>query len=154
METNKRMSVDEYFLRMATLAAKRGTCIRRQVGCVLVNKKNHVLATGYNGTPRGFPHCIDSPCEGAKYESGKGLNKCLSTHAEQNALLQCHNVEEIYTAYVTASPCIHCVKLLLNTSCKHIVFLEEYPDDDSKRLWTRDYKRSWRKYTPARTFDD
>ena len=115
---NYRQPADFYFLRMALLVSERGTCVRRKVGCILVNKKNHVLATGYNGNPSGFSHCLDNPCKGANSTSGKDLDKCEAIHAEQNALLQCKDVYDIHTVYCTVSPCIHCVKLLLNTSAK------------------------------------
>ena len=132
---NYRPPTDFYFLRMAELVSERGTCARRKVGCVFVNKKNHVIATGYNGNPSGFIHCIDKPCAGAKSKSGTDLDKCEAIHAEQNALLQCKNVYEIDRVYCTLSPCIHCVKLLLNTSTQHIIFCEEYVHRDAKKLW-------------------
>ena len=66
---------------MALLVSERGTCVRRKVGCILVNKKNHVLATGYNGNPSGFSHCLDNPCKGANSTSGKDLDKCEAIHA-------------------------------------------------------------------------
>ena len=72
---------------MAELVAERSTCRRRKVGCVLVDSNNHVVATGYNGVPTHFPHCLDEPCEGATAPSGESLEKCLAVHAEQNALL-------------------------------------------------------------------
>ena len=132
---NYRQPADFYFLRMALLVSERGTCVRRKVGCILVNKKNHVLATGYNGNPSGFSHCLDNPCEGANSKSGKDLDKCEAIHAEQNALLQCKDIYDIHTVYCTVSPCIHCVKLLLNTSAKNIVFGEKYIQKDAERLW-------------------
>ena len=132
---NYRQPVDFYFLRMALLVSERGTCVRRKAGCILVNKKNHVLATGYNGNPSGFSHCLDNPCKGANSKSGKDLDKCEAIHAEQNALLQCKDVYDIDTVYCTVSPCIHCVKLLLNTSAKKIVFGEKYIQKDAERLW-------------------
>ena len=132
---NYRQPADFYFLRMALLVSERGTCVRRKVGCILVNKKNHVLATGYNGNPSGFSHCLDNPCEGANSTSGKDLDKCEAIHAEQNALLQCKDVYDIDTVYCTVSPCIHCVKLLLNTSTKKIVFGEKYIQKDAEKLW-------------------
>jgi dCMP deaminase len=105
---------------------------------VLVSKDNKVLATGYNGVPSNFPHCIDEPCEGAKYMSGLGLDKCEAIHAEQNALLQVSDVNLIETAYCTTAPCIHCLKLLLNTSCHKIVFNQDYPHSAaSKALWEK-----------------
>jgi len=130
-----RPTHDEYFLAMALLASTRGTCIRRRVGCIIVDERNHVLATGYNGPPSGFVHCTDAPCKGANAPSGMGLDTCEAIHAEQNALLQCKDVFAIQTVYCTASPCITCVKLLLNTSCRRICFAEEYPHSDAERLW-------------------
>ena len=133
-----RPSIIEYFSVMALVVSSRGTCIRRRVGCVLVSKDGKVLATGYNGVPSGFHHCIDTPCEGARFKSGKGLDKCEAIHAEQNALLQVSDVSLIDTAYCTTAPCIHCLKLLLNTGCKRIVFNEDYPHSDASRdLWER-----------------
>ena len=126
---------DFYFLKMALLVSERGTCARRKVGSIFVNKRNHVIATGYNGNPSGFTHCTDKPCAGANSLSGTDLDKCEAIHAEQNALLQCKDVHEIDRVYCTLSPCIHCVKLLLNTSCEHLIFCEEYVHRDAKKLW-------------------
>lgn len=142
-----RPTVNAYFLNMAFLVASRATCARRQVGCVLVNQRNHVIATGYNGNAAGLPNCINEPCKGAGFPSGQGLEFCEAIHAEANALLQCHDVYAIEKAFCTASPCIHCVKLLLNTSCKEIVFLEEYPHPDAKALWEKAGRRWNSDYT-------
>lgn len=133
----ERMNKDEYFANMAQLVSRRATCVRRSVGCVLVSGRGHVLATGYNGPPSGSDHCIDSPCPGASYPSGSGLERCEAIHAEQNALLQCRDVFQIETAYVTTMPCITCAKLLLNTSCQRIVYIEDYPHTEAKDLWER-----------------
>ena len=134
-QSGSRLSIDEYFLQMATLVAKRGTCVRRQVGCVLVDDKLHVLATGYNGVASGRPHCIDHPCEGAKMPSGQGLHLCQAIHAEQNALIQCREVHRIYAAFCTVSPCIQCVHMLMNTSCIRVVFRDNYPHTESRNHW-------------------
>ena len=123
-----RIPSDWYFLKMANLASERATCKRRKVGCILVNSKKHVIATGYNGVAASQEHCIDNPCKGADFKSGEGLDVCNAIHAEQNALLQCKDVYDIETIYCTVSPCIHCIKLLLNTSVKHVVFGEKYTD--------------------------
>jgi dCMP deaminase len=104
---------------------------------------NHCIATGYNGVPSGFEHCVDTPCPGARSESGKDLDLCEATHAEANSLIQCKNVFEISTAYCTDSPCRHCVKLLLNTSCVRVVFSRLYPHSDSEELWTRRGGKIW-----------
>lgn len=122
-----RLEKDEYFLRLADLLKERSTCPRRAVGCVLVDEHYHVMATGYNGTARGTDHCIDVPCPGALSASGTDLDKCEAIHAEQNALLQCHDVMKIARAYCTTQPCVHCMKLLMNTSVQEIYFLEDYP---------------------------
>jgi dCMP deaminase len=74
-------------------------------------------------------------CSGATAPSGQSLDSCQAIHAEQNAMLQCRDVYAIHTAYVTASPCMTCTKLLLNTGCQRIVFLEEYPHPEAKALW-------------------
>lgn len=145
--TLPRPNRDSYFLEIAQVVSKRATCGRRRVGCVLVNSRNHIIATGYNGVPRNFPHCNDHPCPGRHCASGTGLDACIATHAEANALLQCGDVDTIDTCYVTASPCTHCTKLLLNTTCRRIVYLEEYPHTTSKELWLSDATRTWVKGT-------
>lgn len=152
-----RPSRHQWAMDLAVLTGKRSTCCRRQVGCVLLNSRGHVLATGYNGVAAGLPHCnevdpviwninktspIDDPkqmypqaCAAAFAPSGTQLDGCQAIHAEQNAMLQCKDVYQIHTVYVTASPCITCTKLLLNTSCERIVFLEEYPHNEARELW-------------------
>ena len=132
---NYRPPTDFYFLRMAYLVSERGTCARRKVGCVFVNKRNHVIATGYNGNPSGFTHCINQPCDGANSKRGEDLDKCQAIHAEQNALLQCKDVYDIDRVYTTLEPCIHCIKLLLNTSAKQIIFGEKYVHNLARSLW-------------------
>lgn len=141
---------------LALLTAERTTCLRRAVGCVLLNEKGHVLATGYNGVAAGQPHCnheilvdhvtgktgFPHACPGAFSPSGMNLDACHALHAEQNALLQCKNVWEIHTCFVTTSPCMTCVKLLMNTSCRTIYFMEEYPHTEARKLWEAD-GRGW-----------
>ena len=132
-----RITKDDCFALSAAVAAERSTCARRAVGCILINDMGHVLATGYNGNAAGEPHCIDNHCGGACYPSGEGLDKCEAIHAEQNALLQCADVHLIDTAYVTTMPCMTCMKLLLNTSCKRIVYIEDYPHMEAADFWKR-----------------
>lgn len=144
-----RPTHDDYFISMAILASSRASCARRKVGCVIVDEHNHVLATGYNGVARGETHCTEQPCLGANAPSGQGLELCEAIHAEQNALLQCRDKEAITTVYCTTAPCVHCIKLLMNTSCHEIVFMENYPHSDSSReLWERTGSRVWRQYVP------
>lgn len=135
---NKRPSKNETFLKMAKELAKRGTCARRQVGCILVDKYGHIIGSGYNGNASGLDHCIYKPCPGASHSSGSGtsLYLCEAIHAEQNALLQCKDVKEIAVCYVTLSPCIQCVKLLMQTSCERIFYAEESSHNkEAKELW-------------------
>ena len=136
-----RLGKDEYFLKVADLLKERSTCPRRQVGCVLVDQYHNIIATGYNGNARGTEHCIDIPCPGAvnpetgqRYESGQGLDRCEAIHAEQNALLQCSDVMKIFKAYTTTKPCVHCMKLLMNTSVKEIYYLEDYASSSAAQV--------------------
>lgn len=143
-----RPSKEEYFLSIAALVSSRSTCLRKSVGCVLVNERGHILATGYNGVAMGAPHCNEqklikheqpvypNACPAARSASGSNLDGCEAIHAEQNALLQCKDVWDIHTCYTTNSPCVTCVKLLLNTSCKRIIFIHAYAHDEvSRELW-------------------
>jgi len=139
-----RLNIDDYFLSMASLASLRGTCRRRKVGCILVDKHKNVMSTGYNGVPRDHTHCLLSPCPGANHKSGEGLDLCYAIHAEQNALLQCKDVENISICYTTTAPCVTCTKLLLNTGCRKIVILEDYAHSiESKRIWTKFSNNTW-----------
>lgn len=125
-------------MEVAYVTSKRSTCVRRHVGCVLLDSHGRVLSTGYNGVAAGMPHCNEGhTCDGGTSPSGTNLDACEAVHAEQNALLQCKDVNAIDTCYCTASPCMTCVKLLLNTSCKRIVFIDEYPQPAAKELWRR-----------------
>jgi dCMP deaminase len=133
-----RPSRDETWLRVAEVIAERGTCPRRQVGCVIVDMHGRVMATGYNGPASGRPHCSEGePCPGAHFRSGEGLDKCEAIHAEQNACLLLDDPWQVDTVYITASPCLSCVKLLLGTSAKRIVCRELYPHADAIEWWGR-----------------
>lgn len=116
---------DQYFIEQAIHVAERGTCSRARVGCVLV-KENRVIATGYNGSPKGMPHCDDI---GHLMKDGH----CVRTnHAEENALLQCARLgisSEGATAYVTHEPCLYCTRQLNQAGIKRIVYVKPYPND-------------------------
>lgn len=137
-----RPSRDVYFLMMAAVTSTRSSCTSRAVGCVLVDENHHVLATGYNGPPSGLTECHGAPCKRKAAGSGNDLDNCNSIHAEQNAMLQCADVKQIYTAYLTVSPCIHCVRMLANTGCRRIVFVKEYPSPYSQEMWKK-LGREW-----------
>jgi len=114
---------DDYFISIAKVVATRSTCNRAQVGCVLV-KDRRIIATGYGGSIKGLPHCIDDGCN-----IGPDGGCRRTVHAEQNAIAQCAlngvNTNGA-TAYVTLSPCEPCFKLLVNAGITRIVYLEEY----------------------------
>jgi dCMP deaminase len=128
---------EQFFLEIAGRVAKRGTCMRRKVGCVLTDKQNNVLTTAYNATPAGLPHCTDSPCKGAFAKPGENLHSCLAKHAEELALIKCKDIYAIKDCYVTISPCPECVRRLLDTSCQRIIFAEEYADTSAKAIWEK-----------------
>ncbi|MGI5826211.1 MAG: deoxycytidylate deaminase [Patescibacteria group bacterium] len=130
----ERPSWDDYFMQLAKLVATRSTCIRRQVGAVLVSNKR-ILATGYNGVPRGLKHCLEIGCirDELKIPSGTRAEICRAVHAEQNAIIQCAIYGEVSsedsTIYITHQPCSVCTKILINAGVKRIVYEEPYPDE-------------------------
>lgn len=134
-----RISWDEYFMEMAELAGKRSTCNRRHVGAVIV-KDNQILATGYNGAPKGLPNCCDiGDCIRQKLNvpSGERHELCRAVHAESNAITQCA-VNGVSckggTLYVTASPCTMCTKQIINAGITRVVAKELYPDEMAKEM--------------------
>jgi len=133
MIVTRRMSKDSVYLSIAESLSTRSTCLDKRVGCVITNKQNEIIATGYNGASRGIEHCIDLGY--CKKEKSGNPNDCPSAHAEQNALLQCKVPEQIHTVYVTLSPCIACVRLLMNTPCKRIVFRKKHKHKEAENLW-------------------
>ena len=143
--TGSRPPHSVYFTVLALVASSRGSCARRKTGCVLVDEHNHVLSTGYNGPPAGWPNCTEQACGGVHHRSGEGLDECIAIHAEANALLQCADTNAIHTAYCTTEPCIHCAKLLANTGCRKVVYYEPYPHSSvSRNFWiSLPGKREW-----------
>ena len=133
MVEDTRISWDEYFMEMAKLAAKRSTCLRSQVGAVIVQDK-HVIATGYNGAPKGIPHCAElGGCyrEQNNIPSGERHELCRALHAEQNAIIQAATYSqgiEGATMYITHQPCVICAKMIINAGIERIVVNEGYPD--------------------------
>lgn len=163
-----RPDLDHWMIELASVVAKRSTCLRRAVGCILVDARGHVLSTGYNGVAAGMAHCNEEDvnysfgcmpgvvrplptgqyphaCSGAKSPSGQNLDGCQAIHAEQNALLQCRDVDMIHSCYVTTSPCLTCTKLLMNTSCSRILFTELYAQSSSSLWLSSRNSREWTK---------
>ena len=133
MKTPTRPGWDEYFMEIAHTAKKRATCLRRGVGALLV-KDRYILATGYNGVPRGIKHCAETGClrQQLNVPSGKMHELCRGLHAEQNAIIQAalHGVPiDGATLYCTHQPCVVCAKMLINAGVRRIVFASPYPDE-------------------------
>jgi len=124
MAKSKRPSWDEYFLKLAMLASERATCPRMHCGCVLV-KDRFVLATGYNGSLPGQPHCEDEGCLIVD-------NHCVRTnHAEINAVVQAtrHGVNIVgSSAYITNMSCTTCAKALIAAGIKRVVVFSDFHD--------------------------
>lgn len=128
-----RPSWDEYFLNIAKLVSTRSTCLRRQVGAVIVKNKQ-ILATGYNGAPTGSAHCEEKGClrEKLAIPSGQRHELCRALHAEQNAFLQAarHGVNlNGATLYSTIQPCSICAKMIINVGIEKLVIEGAYPDE-------------------------
>jgi dCMP deaminase len=134
-----RPSWDKYFMQIAELVKSRSTCLRRQVGAVIVKNKR-ILTTGYNGAPTGLAHCEDlGGCLRDKLHIPSGERQELSraVHAEQNAIIQAARYGisiDGATIYVTNHPCFICAKQLINAGIKRIVYKEGYPDKWAKAI--------------------
>lgn len=130
-----RLPWEDYFMKMAELVSERSTCLRRKVGAVLVSNDNRIIATGYNGAPKGLENCCDKgECLRQKLNipSGERHELCRSVHAENNAIIQCalNGVScKDATIYITLSPCNMCLKQIINAGIKKIVAKESYPDN-------------------------
>ncbi|MFO8144601.1 MAG: cytidine/deoxycytidylate deaminase family protein [Candidatus Syntrophosphaera sp.] len=135
---DNRPSWQEYFMKMAYLVSTRSTCLRRKVGAVIV-KDNQILSTGYNGAPKGVPHCAEVGCLRAAYSvpSGQMHELCRGVHAEQNAIIQAGlngSSTRGGTLYCTHQPCSICAKMIINAEIKTIYIAERYPDTLAEKL--------------------
>lgn len=129
----QRPSIDEYFLKIASVVAERSTCQRHHVGAVSVLNK-HILTTGYNGAAAGIKDCLELGClrDERKIESGTRHEICRAIHAEQNVIIQAalHGMSlEGCTIYCTHTPCILCAKMLVNAKVARFVTFGKYADD-------------------------
>lgn len=133
-----RPSWDAYFMEIAFTVAQRSTCLRRQVGAVLVRDRR-ILATGYNGAPAGLAHCSQVGClrEKLGVPAGERHELCRGLHAEQNAVIQAaiHGVSIAGAiAYITYEPCSVCAKILVNARIEKIYVGQAYPDDLAREI--------------------
>ncbi len=135
---SERPSWDAYFMHIATVVSHRSTCMRRQVGAVLVLDKR-ILATGYNGAPSGLSHCAEVGClrEENDVPSGERHELCRGLHGEENAMLQAarYGIQiEGATIYSTHVPCVMCTKMIINCGIERVVAQTPYPDDLASEL--------------------
>ncbi len=135
----KRITSDEYFLKIAAVVAERSTCLRHHVGAVAVKNK-HILSTGYNGAAAGLKDCLELGClrDKLKIASGTRHEICRAIHAEQNVIIQSslHGVSmEGATVYCTHSPCILCAKMLVNAKIERFVSFSKYAETEFKKLF-------------------
>lgn len=124
-----RINWEEYFIEITKLVAQRSSCLSRQVGAILVKEKR-ILATGYNGSPSKIENCIErGGCLREGSVSGQNLNTCMAVHAEMNAILQCAKMGvccEDATLYVTTYPCVNCMKAIIQSGIRKVVYIESY----------------------------
>jgi dCMP deaminase len=140
----ERPDWDTYFLLQAEIAKLRSNCLSRHIGAVIV-KDNRQIATGYNGTPAGIKNCFDGGCPrctarmNGEIKPGESLDRCLCTHAEANAIMQCALFGNAgstrgATLYTTLAPCIECSKMAISVGITRIVIMADYPEDGTKLL--------------------
>ena len=133
----KRLSWDEYFIKLAYVVRERSNCLRLSVGAVIVKNKQ-IIATGYNGTPVGTINCIEGGCKRCldRQQEKLALNErkdlCVCVHAEQNAILQSalHGISTNGTTmYETTAPCLQCAKMIINAGIVKVIFDSQFQDD-------------------------
>jgi dCMP deaminase len=120
-----------YFMRITETVASRSTCLRRQVGCILVDEDKNIRATGYNGVVSGAPHC--ETCNRELNASGSELWECPVIHAEINAISRFEGRrKDIVEIYVTCLPCYHCAKVIANTfpNIRALIYRDDYPHSE------------------------
>ncbi|KAI3326048.1 cytidine deaminase-like protein [Xylariaceae sp. AK1471] len=129
-----RPSWDSYFMALASLAARRCNCMKRAVGCVLVDSKRRVISTGYNGTPRNLTNCMEGGCprcNSGDVSSGVSLATCLCLHAEENALLEAgrERIRDGSVLYCNTCPCLTCSIKIVQVGISEVVYSQGYSMD-------------------------
>lgn len=120
-----RLEWDDVWSLVARIIARRSACVRRQVGAVIVDVTERVVATGYNGPPAGYRHTCRTGCPRATEKPQASYDNCVAIHAEANALLFCDRRERLSgTIYTTLLPCFWCAKLIANSGLTRVVALD------------------------------
>lgn len=125
-----RMDWDAYFMSIAQIVATRSDCVKRSVAAIIV-RDHHIIATGYNGTPKGTVNCSEGGCPRCSSfgPSGTSLGECLCSHGEENAIMQAayHGVSvKGASIYCTTSPCLLCTKMIINSGIREVVYNSAY----------------------------
>ncbi len=136
-QRSDRPDWDEYFIDIAHVVARRSNCRRRRVAALIVCDRR-IVSTGYNGTPRGVPNCLDGGCPrcASAAASGERLGDCICAHAEENAIVQAayHGIAvRGGTLYCTTSPCLMCCKMIINAGIREVVYEEQYSFSEAAR---------------------
>jgi len=150
-----RISKEQWFLKVAYDCAMRSTCLRRKYGAIIVDDNGYIISTGYNGAPRGVTDCHELKfCwrEAMNIPSGENYEKCMSVHAEMNALLQAGKSAKNGTMYLSGydmklkdipsnmMPCSLCTKLLINSQIKEVIMMSgSLSDNPYKYIIMRPY---------------
>lgn len=131
---SNRKSWHKYFIDIAKDVSTRSTCLRRNIGAVIVKDKR-ILTTGYNGAFHRYKHCIDvGKCLKGDMPSGTGHSLCNAVHAEMNAIVQAAKFGislDGASMYITTPPCSLCTKLIIQSGIKDIFCIGSYPDEKS-----------------------
>ncbi len=148
----ERPGWDEYFMGIAQMVALRSNCVKRKVAAILAKDKR-IIATGYNGTPRGTKNCSEGGCPRCNSlgDSGKGLEDCYCSHAEENAITQSayHGVNiKGATIYTTFSPCLLCTKMIINSGIVEVIYSTEYSIGEVPLQLLKEANVKVRQYTP------
>lgn len=150
-EDRLRPTWDQYFMRLASLAAQRSNCMKRRVGCVVV-LQNRVVSTGYNGTPRGLKNCGEGGCARCNdgMGSGVGLGTCLCIHAEENALLEAgrERIREGTRLYCDTCPCLTCSIKIVQVGITEVVYAYGYSMDGETEKVFREAGIKLRQFIP------
>lgn len=121
-----RITREDLFMTIALQMSKRSTCLRAQVGCIIVDDKNRILSSGYAGSPSGQPHCLDVGCEINE------LGGCKRTiHAETNAIVYAAKIGisiDNGILFTSMSPCYKCAQLIYSAGLTEVVYFEKYRD--------------------------
>lgn len=130
-----RPTWDNYFMNIAHVVKTRSNCIKRKVGCIIIDDKEKIiLSTGYNGSPRNMLNCMEGGCircNNKDIKSGEKLDICICMHAEENAIIYLKDKTKDMKIYITTKPCLTCLIKIVQIGIKNVIYDEEYPIDNN-----------------------